>query len=164
MHCLTMLGTRSHSPGGPPPPLSLSSSTPESLPVRAPPFDDNDSFEPPCNNFISPKCVASVLHQRLVESDHSENMKNSLNVSFSSVIYIYIGYREANASDNKRFHALCAKFKDTETRRTTFRIFKAEFKQWIDPLIMSDDNCLAFSMDDQDRRWSIWFDGKVLEI
>ena len=70
-------------------------------------------------------------------------MKNSLNVSFSSVIYIYIGYREANASDNKRFHALCAKFKDTETRRTTFRIFKAEFKQWIDPLIMPDDKLFS---------------------
>lgn len=47
MHCLTIPGTASHSPGGPPPPLSLSSSTPESLPVKAPPFDDSDSDEPP---------------------------------------------------------------------------------------------------------------------
>lgn len=47
IHCLTIHGTKSHSPEGPPPPMSLSSRTPESLPVRAPPFDDRDSQEPP---------------------------------------------------------------------------------------------------------------------
>lgn len=53
MHCLTIPGTASHSPGGPPPPLSLSSSTPESLPVKAPPFDDRDSDEPPWKIILS---------------------------------------------------------------------------------------------------------------
>lgn len=53
MHCLTIPGTASHSPGGPPPPLSLSSSTPESLPVRAPPLDDSDSDEPPWKTSLS---------------------------------------------------------------------------------------------------------------
>lgn len=52
MHCLTIPGTASHSPGGPPPPLSLSSSTPESLPVKAPPFDDSDSDEPPWKTIL----------------------------------------------------------------------------------------------------------------
>lgn len=60
MHCLTIHGTASHSPGGPPPPLSLSSSTPESLPVRAPPFDDKESHDPPWNNFYS----FQSLHQQ----------------------------------------------------------------------------------------------------
>lgn len=93
MHCLTILGTRSHSPGGPPPPLSLNSSTPESLPVRAPPFDDNDSFEPPWNNLISLKtCVASV-NSRIRPFQEYETFSKCL--SFS-LIYIYMSYREAH--------------------------------------------------------------------